>query len=112
MKYEVCHVMIVMSPVISLYVIISIITYRLTPGYSGLRWWRTDILICTVQCSVFMFLGLSLVSRVHLEGVGGVGGCEGQLLTFHFFRFNFQTLFYLPCAAACFLKVDDCHHLT
>ena len=37
MNYEVCHVMIVMSVVISVYVIISVITNRVTQGYSCLQ---------------------------------------------------------------------------
>ena len=75
--YEVCHVMIVMSVVISVYVIISFITHRVTQGYSCLRWCRTGILISTVPLEYFYeFLSLSLVSRVHLAGVGGKDGGE------------------------------------
>ena len=53
MNYEVCHVMIVMSVVISVYVIISVITNRVTQGYSCLRWCRTGILISTVPLEYF-----------------------------------------------------------
>ena len=49
MKYEVCHVMIVMSVVISVYVIISVINHRVTQGYSCLRWSGADSLICSVS---------------------------------------------------------------